>query len=343
MPKRQTEGGPSVSSTRSFPCRRATRCDARRPPAGGNGAAPVGERVGVRHVDVEDRPARAPLGKPAEVLDLEQLGHGWRIRASSLTGLVRSIGCPMPPEKPHWAELFTEVVTSGLCTAAAPCVIACPTTSWSTTTRAGATTFHVARPGGSTTATTARRAAPCAPAPVRASQLGARDRAAPFGRERTEDEIRASPSTWCWPAPPTRGPRGRPDGVRLGSLDLGPRTRRDRCSPGFGLGGGRLHLEGAPRRGTHPRGRPRHRRLALHVLGHPMATPRRSRVALSASRWWDGCQSSAPPVMRHASRQDRPPFRPVDRAPVLQDLRRRDLPEALRGPLRAPPPRDREK
>jgi len=45
----------------------------------GTGAAPVGERVGVRHVDVEDRPARAPLGKPAEVLDLEQLGHGWRI------------------------------------------------------------------------------------------------------------------------------------------------------------------------------------------------------------------------------------------------------------------------
>jgi hypothetical protein len=28
---------------------------------------------------VEDRPARAPLGKPAEVLDLEQLGHGWRV------------------------------------------------------------------------------------------------------------------------------------------------------------------------------------------------------------------------------------------------------------------------
>jgi len=32
----------------------------------------------------------------------------------------------MPPEKPHWAQLFTEVVTSGLCTGCAGCVIACP-------------------------------------------------------------------------------------------------------------------------------------------------------------------------------------------------------------------------
>ena len=32
----------------------------------------------------------------------------------------------MPPEKPQWAELFTEVVTSGLCTGCASCVIACP-------------------------------------------------------------------------------------------------------------------------------------------------------------------------------------------------------------------------
>ncbi|MHB1855607.1 MAG: Coenzyme F420 hydrogenase/dehydrogenase, beta subunit C-terminal domain [Acidimicrobiales bacterium] len=32
----------------------------------------------------------------------------------------------MPPEKPHWAHLFREVVTSGLCTGCAACVIACP-------------------------------------------------------------------------------------------------------------------------------------------------------------------------------------------------------------------------
>jgi coenzyme F420 hydrogenase subunit beta len=32
----------------------------------------------------------------------------------------------MPPEKPQWAELFTEVVTSGLCTGCSACVVVCP-------------------------------------------------------------------------------------------------------------------------------------------------------------------------------------------------------------------------
>ena len=32
----------------------------------------------------------------------------------------------MPPEKPHWAHLYKEVVTSGLCTGCAGCIIACP-------------------------------------------------------------------------------------------------------------------------------------------------------------------------------------------------------------------------
>ena len=32
----------------------------------------------------------------------------------------------MPPEKLHWKHLFDEVVTSGLCTGCAGCVVACP-------------------------------------------------------------------------------------------------------------------------------------------------------------------------------------------------------------------------
>ncbi len=32
----------------------------------------------------------------------------------------------MPVEKPHWADLYSEVVTSGLCTGCAACVVVCP-------------------------------------------------------------------------------------------------------------------------------------------------------------------------------------------------------------------------
>src|SRR2546421_11323865 len=32
----------------------------------------------------------------------------------------------MPPEKLHWKHLFDEVITTGLCTGCAGCVVACP-------------------------------------------------------------------------------------------------------------------------------------------------------------------------------------------------------------------------
>ena len=62
----------------------------------------------------------------------------------------------MPPEKPQWAELFTEVVTSGLCTGCSACVIACPYDVLGYNDRTGSTGPSTWTPtAGPTTAPTA--------------------------------------------------------------------------------------------------------------------------------------------------------------------------------------------
>ena len=47
------------------------------------------------------------------------------ISGNSGTTADATVGA-VPPEKPHWAHLYQEVVTSGLCTGCAGCIIACP-------------------------------------------------------------------------------------------------------------------------------------------------------------------------------------------------------------------------
>ena len=55
----------------------------------------------------------------------------------------------MPPEKPQWAELFTEVVTSGLCTGCSACVVVCPYDVLGYNDEDGVyRPFHVATDGG---------------------------------------------------------------------------------------------------------------------------------------------------------------------------------------------------
>jgi coenzyme F420 hydrogenase subunit beta len=55
----------------------------------------------------------------------------------------------VPPEKPHWAHLFNEVVTSGLCTGCSACVIACPYDVLGYDDTEGRyKPFHVAEEGG---------------------------------------------------------------------------------------------------------------------------------------------------------------------------------------------------
>ncbi|MGB9113548.1 MAG: coenzyme F420 hydrogenase/dehydrogenase beta subunit N-terminal domain-containing protein, partial [Acidimicrobiales bacterium] len=55
----------------------------------------------------------------------------------------------MPLEKPQWKELFTEVVTSGLCTGCASCIVACPYDVLSYDTEGGRyRPFHIDAEGG---------------------------------------------------------------------------------------------------------------------------------------------------------------------------------------------------
>ena len=60
----------------------------------------------------------------------------------------------MPPEKPQWAELYREVVTSGLCTGCAGCIIACPHDVLSYDDTGGRyKPFHIEADGGATDCT----------------------------------------------------------------------------------------------------------------------------------------------------------------------------------------------
>ena len=111
----------------------------------------------------------------------------------------------MPPEKPHWAELFTEVVTSGLCTGCAGCVVACPYDVLSYDDTGGRyKPFHIDADGGPDElhprGEGLHHVHPGLP-PV--PTVGARDRHPPV-RPRAHRPRRwpASPRTSCWSGPP---------------------------------------------------------------------------------------------------------------------------------------------
>ena len=97
----------------------------------------------------------------------------------------------MPPEKPHWAELFTEVVTSGLCTGCSACVIACPYDVLEYDDTGGRyKPFHVAEAGGFDNCTHGEKGCTlCTRACPRFRNWEPEIEQHLFGRERTEDEI----------------------------------------------------------------------------------------------------------------------------------------------------------
>ena len=95
----------------------------------------------------------------------------------------------MSAEKPNWAELFSEVVTSGLCTGCAGCVIACPHDVLSYTDINGAyKPFHTDVDGDAATCTH-ETCTMCTRACPRFRNWETEIDTFRFGRERTNDEL----------------------------------------------------------------------------------------------------------------------------------------------------------
>jgi coenzyme F420 hydrogenase subunit beta len=96
----------------------------------------------------------------------------------------------MAPEKPHWAHLFREVVSSGLCTGCGACVIACPYDVLGYDSALTYRPFHVPELGGAEDCTHGERGCTlCSRACPRFRDWeGEADRFL-FGRERSDDEV----------------------------------------------------------------------------------------------------------------------------------------------------------
>jgi len=97
----------------------------------------------------------------------------------------------VPPEKPHWAHLYDEVVTSGLCTGCSACVVACPYDVLGYDDAGGRyKPFHVPEEGGIADCTHGVKGCTlCTRACPRFRTWEPEIEQFLFGRERTADEV----------------------------------------------------------------------------------------------------------------------------------------------------------
>lgn len=97
----------------------------------------------------------------------------------------------MPPEKPHWAHLYREVVTSGLCTGCSACVVACPYDVLGYDDTEGTyRPFHVPEEGGAEDCTHGVKGCTlCTRACPRFRTWESEIDSYLFGRERSDEEV----------------------------------------------------------------------------------------------------------------------------------------------------------
>ena len=242
----------------------------------------------------------------------------------------------------HWSHLFSEVVTSGLCTGCAGCVVACPHDVLGYDDDKGVyRPFHLEEEGGPGGCGHGDRGCTsCTRACPRFRDWEPRDRQRPLrpgpGQGGGQRDLQGHHPR------PRRRPQDRRDrpGRRpgVGHPALGPGEGHHRRRPRVLPGGRRHQLEGGARRRPHPRGGPGRGRQPLHVLGqhHGLRRGGRGRgreagpggheLPVVGAAGDDGAQGG----------QAGPPVRAQHRPAVLEDLRRRHLRRAARGQVRPP-------
>ncbi|MFZ0171231.1 MAG: Coenzyme F420 hydrogenase/dehydrogenase, beta subunit C-terminal domain [Acidimicrobiales bacterium] len=97
----------------------------------------------------------------------------------------------MPGDKPHWVDLFREVVTSGLCTGCAACIVACPYDLLRyDDSESRYRPFHVPEEGGTADCTRGEKGCTlCTRACPRFREWETEVDTFLFGRERTPEEV----------------------------------------------------------------------------------------------------------------------------------------------------------
>jgi coenzyme F420 hydrogenase subunit beta len=97
----------------------------------------------------------------------------------------------VPGDKPHWAHLFTEVVTSGLCTGCAACIVVCPYDVLEYDDSGGRyRPFHVLADGGAEDCTHGEKGCTlCTRACPRFREWETEIDTFMFGRERLDEEV----------------------------------------------------------------------------------------------------------------------------------------------------------
>ena len=176
----------------------------------------------------------------------------------------------------QWKELFEEVITTGLCTGCAGCVVTCPHDVIGYQHEEGKyIPFHLEEELGRTTASTARRAARRAPGPPAVPELGAGGRRAPVrpGARARRDGGHLAPAAAHRASDKAQHQRpGRR--VRVGDAGVADGARLHRGRAGVGRRG-RRRVEGQAGAGPQPRRGAGHGGQPLHVLRQPAGPARR--------------------------------------------------------------------